>query len=108
MTLLSTGGGPGGAEAQRKIVLAVVESDCNDYGLEEKTSLGFDATGMGKTSKKGSQSSDAMDMDVDSDNENTENKEETGEDIEEEDEEEKEARATPIRGPILCTPGRPY
>ena len=104
MTLLSTGGGPGSAETQRKIVLAVVESDYNDYGLEEKTSLGFDPTGTGKTTK-GSQKDDAMDMEVDSDDENAETKEGAGEENDEEDEEEKEARSTPIRGPVPPGPG---
>jgi splicing factor 3B subunit 3 len=101
MTLLSTGGGTASSETQRKIVLAVVESDYNDYGLEEKTSMGFDSTGTGKASKKAAQKDDDA-MDVDSDDEN-EKKEEAQE---EEDDEEKEARETPIRGPVPPGPGR--
>lgn len=101
MTLLSTGGGTTSAETQRKIVLAVVESDYNDYGLEEKTSMGFDSTGTGKSSKKEAQKDDDA-MDVDSDDEN-EKKEEAEEG---EDDEEKQARETPIRGPVPPGPGR--
>ena len=107
MTLLATGG-TAGTETQRKIVLAVVESDYNDYGLEEKNSMGFDPTGAGKSSKKEAQKDDgdAMDMDEDSDDENTEKKEEAeDEENDEDDEEEKEARATPIRGPLPPGPG---
>jgi splicing factor 3B subunit 3 len=98
MTLLSAGG-PATTEAQRKIILAVVESDYNDYGMEEKKALGFDATGQGKAGAKDKKDDgDAMDMDEGSDEENEEKKTEGDED--EEDDEEKEARATPLRGPF--------
>ena len=100
MALLSTGGGAGSTETQRKIVLAVVESDYNDYGLEEKTSMGFDSTGTGKSAKKEAQKDDDA-MDVDSDDEN----EKKGEGEDEEVDEEKEVRATPIRGPVPPGPG---
>jgi len=102
MTLLSV---PVGKANERKIVLAVVESDYNEYGYAEKKVMGFDFSGEGKGTKKGVKAEDAMDMDVDSDDEGANNnKNETG-DGEEEDEEEKEARKTPIRGPIPPGPG---
>ena len=50
MTLLSTT--VGANNEQRKILLAVVESDYNDYGLEGKNAMGFDATGEGNVAKK--------------------------------------------------------
>ena len=102
MTLISSTSGTN-AE-QRKVVLAVVESDYNDYGLEEKNSMGFDRTGEGgKKKAKGKEDGDAMDMD-DSDDEAEDKKEEEN-DEEAEDEEEKAARATPIRGPVPPGPG---
>ena len=102
MTLLSTASGAN-AE-QRKIVLAVVESDYNDYGLEEKKAMGFDPTGEGtKKKSQGKEDGDAMDMD-DSDEEE-DKKEEEDEPEEEEDPEEKAARTTPIRGPVPPGPG---
>jgi splicing factor 3B subunit 3 len=100
MTLLSTGGAS--TEVQRKIVLAVVESDYNDYGIEEKNSMGFDPSGTGKTSKKAAEKDDDA-MDVDSDEENERKDDAGGED--EEDDEEKQARETPIRGPVPPGPG---
>ena len=39
-------------ESSRKIVLAVVESDVNDFGEEGKKAMGFDGTGKAKASKK--------------------------------------------------------
>lgn len=109
MTLLSTAAGAVDAAAtKRKVVLAVVESDYNDYGLEEKTSMGFDPTGGAdkkKASKGGQKDSDAMDMDEDSDDEEKEDgkkkeEEEGDDDDDDEDEAEKAARQTPIRGPL--------
>ena len=42
MCLLSTGAAQ--PQQERSLVLAVVESDYNDYGLEEKTAMGFNAS----------------------------------------------------------------
>lgn len=74
----------------KKLVLAVVESDYNDYGLEKKNAMGFDPTGSGKNKEDGDG------MDIDSDEEK---------DSDEEDEDDKKARATPIRGPVPDLPG---
>lgn len=98
MTLMSASAGTASTGDQRKVVLAVVESDTNEYGLEEKKAMGFDPTGGKAATIK---ADDAMD--VDSDDEG--NNEEPNRDNEEEDEDEKEARATPIRGPIPPNPG---
>jgi len=105
MTLLSAA--VGGTE-NRKILLAVVESDCNDYGLEAKTAMGFDTSGEAVSAKKSSNKAngDSMDMDEGSDDEDSGDKkisEEEGAD--DEDADEKEARKTPIRGPIPPGPG---
>jgi len=89
MTLLSTGG------EQRKVVLAIVESDYNEYGHDEKKAMGFDAAGDGKGKK--AKGGDGMDMD-DSDDEDK--PEEKAEEDDEEDDAEKIVRATPIRGPF--------
>jgi splicing factor 3B subunit 3 len=98
MTLVTTGGV---STTEKKVVLVVVESDYNEYGLEEKKSMGFDSTGEGKGTKKGG---DGMDMDVDSDEEDEANKNDKAEG-DDEDDEEKEARKTPIRGPFPPGPG---
>mmetsp|Transcript_32687 Transcript_32687/g.70801 ORF Transcript_32687/g.70801 Transcript_32687/m.70801 type:complete len:1345 (-) Transcript_32687:136-4170(-) len=112
MCLLSTGGGVAASQPpqDRKLVLAVVESDYNDYGLEEKTAMGFDGTGgTGKKSRKDDKKDDdAMEMDESDDEEDK--KEETeaeaaSDDEEEMDEDELEAVATPIRGPFPPDPG---
>jgi splicing factor 3B subunit 3 len=102
MTLMSTTTNT----EERKVVLAVVESDYNDYSLEEKTGMGFDSTGEGKVGKKGAGKGegDAMDMDEGSDDEGV-TKEMNDEEEDGEDAEEKEARRTPIRGPIPPGPG---
>jgi len=115
MTLLSASAGDSSDASKRKVVLAVVESDYNDYGLEEKTSMGFDPTGKSSKTAGGSsgdskvkkEDDDAMDMDMDEDSDdedNDENKDKDNqddeEDEEEEDEEEIAARSTPLRGPI--------
>ena len=106
MTLLSASAAGGGGTPtngeNRKVVLAVVESDYNDYGQEEKNSMGFDPTGEG--SKEKAKDKDAMDMDEDSD-EDEEKKKAEEEEEDEEDEAEKAARATPIRGPVPPGPG---
>eukprot|EP00533_Pseudo-nitzschia_delicatissima_P009674 CAMPEP_0116084824 /NCGR_PEP_ID=MMETSP0327-20121206/4002_1 /TAXON_ID=44447 /ORGANISM="Pseudo-nitzschia delicatissima, Strain B596" /LENGTH=1372 /DNA_ID=CAMNT_0003575783 /DNA_START=234 /DNA_END=4352 /DNA_ORIENTATION=- len=107
------------ATAKRKVVLAVVESDYNDYGKDDKIAKGFDPDGTkpGAKSKDAAKDDDAMDMDEDSDEEDDEKEgmkqegddgeakkqeeeEEDGEEEEEEDEDELEARKTPLRGPI--------
>jgi|AntRauTorckE5430_2_1112549.scaffolds.fasta_scaffold02816_2 splicing factor 3B subunit 3 len=80
----------GGEEGAKKLVLAVVESDYNDYSLSEKNAMGFDPSGSGKHKDDG----DGMDIDSDEEKED-----------EEEDEDEKKARVTPIRGPVPDTPG---
>ena len=102
MTLLSASAAAGSGTPtngeQRKVVLAVVESDYNDYGLEEKNSMGFDPTGEGN--KKKAKDKDAMDMDEDSDEEEEKKKTDEDDEDDEDDEEEKAARVTPIRGPV--------
>ena len=94
---------------KRKVVLAVVESDYNDYGKDDKIAKGFSPDGSKPGVKKEAEKDDdAMDMDEDSDEEKegeTKPEEEKGdddddEDEEEEDEDEIEARKTPVRGPI--------
>ena len=80
----------GGEEGAKKLVLAVVESDYNDYSLSEKNAMGFDPSGSGKHKDDG----DGMDIDSDEEKED-----------EEEDEDEKKACVTPIRGPVPDTPG---
>ena len=137
MTLLSTtttdaavvttdgGGDTAAAAKQRKVVLAVVESDYNDYGLEEKTSMGFDPTGKKANSnkkgtagnddggdvKKEEKDDDAMDEDSDDDEEKPakvdgDDEEEEEEEDDDDDEDDILARSTPVRGPIppLSTP----
>lgn len=89
-----------GEQDTRKLVLATVESDYNDYGIEEKNDMGFDPTGGG-SNKKSSKKSDNDGMDIDSDED--EEKEEEEED--DDDEEEKEQKATVIRGPVPFSPG---
>jgi splicing factor 3B subunit 3 len=106
MTLMSTT--TGASADERKVVLAVVESDYNDYGMEETKGMGFDPTGEGKSGKKGAikGEDDAMDMDEDSDDEGVKKeKEAEKEGDDEEDAEEKEVRKTPIRGPVPPGPG---
>uniref|UniRef100_A0A6S8VTF1 DNA damage-binding protein 1 n=1 Tax=Chaetoceros debilis TaxID=122233 RepID=A0A6S8VTF1_9STRA len=88
----------GGQEGSRNLVLAVVESDYNDYGMAQKNAMGFDPTGSGKKKKKGDDG-DGMDIDSDDEEEN-----DNGE-SDEEDEDEKAARVTPIRGPVPDEPG---
>lgn len=118
MCLLATGGGAAAGQqpAQpRKLVLAVVESDANDYGREERVAMGFDASGgADKKSKKASQKKgddDAMEMDESDDEEDKKEDDDDkppgsdDDDDDEEDDEEKRARATPIRGPVPPSPG---
>lgn len=95
MTLLSTAGE---AATKRRVVLAVVEADYNDFGHEEKKSMGFDPTGGagGKKASSSNNDGDAMDMEEDSDDEEKEEKKEE----EDDDDDEKIARITPIRGPL--------
>lgn len=105
MTLINVNPGASTGEAQ-KVVLVVVESDCNEYGWDEKKAMGFDPTGERSTAKGGAEKTedDAMDMDEGSDDEGAK-KEEIPEDDEEEEEEEKESKKTPIRGPVPSGPG---
>ena len=92
MCLLAAG------EESKKLVLAVVESDYNDYSLAQKNAMGFDPTGSGKSGKK-KEEGDGMDIDSDDEDENKDD------DGEEEGEDERKARATPIRGPVPDSPG---
>lgn len=108
MCLLSTGTTQ--PQQERSLVLAVVESDYNDYGLEEKTAMGFDGTGgTGKKSKKDAKKDgddDAMEMDESDDEEEKKDAKDDDSDAEDElDEDELEAVATPIRGPFPPGPG---
>mmetsp|Transcript_24482 Transcript_24482/g.67789 ORF Transcript_24482/g.67789 Transcript_24482/m.67789 type:complete len:1316 (-) Transcript_24482:141-4088(-) len=94
MTLLSVTSDASSNKDKRKVVIAVAESDVNEYGLDAKKAMGLDEEGHYKPAKK--DDGDAMDMDDDSDNENAGGDEEE----DEEDDEEKEAKKTTIRGPI--------
>jgi len=107
MTLISTAAAAGTGGDARKVALVVVESDYNEYGLEEKKAMGFDATGEGIVAKKVKAEDDAMDMDEGSDDEGDKNKEDEKKDegSDDEDPEEKEASRTPIRGPVPPGPG---
>ena len=93
-------------ESSRKIVLAVVESDVNDFGEEGKKAMGFDGTGKAKASKKkeSKDGDDAMDMDMDEDSDEEEKKD--GGDEGDEDDEDDNTRLTPIRGPVPSEQGR--
>ena len=93
MTLMSMAG----TGDKRRVALAIVESDNNDYGQEEKKSMGFDATGEGKKASGGGD--DAMDVESDEEGEKKEDAEDEADDGE------KEARRTPIRGPVPPGPG---
>lgn len=96
-------------ETGKKIVLALVESDCNDYGEEDKRSMGFDGTGKLKSASKKVESKsndDAMDMDEDSDDDaNNEEKKDGEEEDDDEDEDDINSRLTPIRGPVPSNKG---
>jgi len=104
MTLMSV---PVEADSdRRKVVLAVVESDANEYGLEEKKAMGFDVTGEGKVAKKGGEKADdAMDVDSDDEGNKDEDDKQEGDEDDDEDLEEKEARKTAIRGPMPPSSG---
>lgn len=78
-----------GQEGTKKLVLAIVECDHNEYGLNKKSAIGFDPSGCEV------KNDDADGMDIESDEEK-----------EEEDEDEKKVRATPIRGPMPDKPGQ--
>jgi splicing factor 3B subunit 3 len=109
MTLLSAGmGNSVGVTETRKIILAVVESDYNEYGQEAKIAMGFDGSGAPGASANavGKANDESMDMDEGSDDEDAAKKKEgdDGPDVGM-DPEEKEARATPIRGPFPPGPG---
>eukprot|EP00593_Proboscia_inermis_P010190 CAMPEP_0171301866 /NCGR_PEP_ID=MMETSP0816-20121228/11112_1 /TAXON_ID=420281 /ORGANISM="Proboscia inermis, Strain CCAP1064/1" /LENGTH=645 /DNA_ID=CAMNT_0011779793 /DNA_START=179 /DNA_END=2116 /DNA_ORIENTATION=+ len=95
MCLLELAGNAGG-EPRR--LLAVCESDHNDYNADGKQSLGFDPNGK-QTAKKKKTEDDAMDMDEDDD------ADANSEESEEEEDEEVQSRATTVRGPVPLTPG---
>lgn len=104
MTLINASPG-GNAGDEQKLLLVVVESDCNEFGWDEKKAMGFDATGAGKGVKGGGvKGDDEMDMDEESDDEAEKKTNELG-DEEEEDDDDREARKTPIRGPVPPGPG---
>ena len=93
------------SEASKKIVMAVVESDANDFGEEDKKAMDFDSTGKLKTASK-QKDKDGMDMDEDSDEENANMEEKKDDEGNDEDDEENDAsRQTPIRGPIPAGQG---
>jgi len=97
------------AESSRKIVLAIVESDVNDFSEEDKKALGFDATGKSKAGSEKKESKDggddAMDMDMDEDSDEEEKKD-GGDGDEVDDDEDDPTRITPIRGPVPSERGR--
>lgn len=76
-------------DGTKKLVLAVVECDHNDYSLDKKSAIGFDPSGSEV------KNDDADGMDIESDEEK-----------EEEDEDEKKVSTTPIRGPVPDKPGQ--
>jgi len=82
---------------QRRVALAIVESDYNEYGLEERKARGYAIDGSLLPAKEGG--GESMDMDVDSDDEGEKTKEPAVEENEEDDED-AAARKTSIRGPI--------
>ncbi|KAL7548666.1 hypothetical protein ACHAWF_011936 [Thalassiosira exigua] len=96
------------ADQTRRIVLAVVEADANDYGEEDKKAMGFDGTGKGsKASKEKEKDDDGdMDMDMDEDSDEEEKKEKDDEEGDDDDDDEDDTRKVPIRGPIPSEPGR--
>ena len=97
MTLLSTTPDASSQNgSNRKVVIAVAESDYNEYGSEAKEAMGIDSEGRRKVDKK--DLGDAMDMDDDSDNENEAGG--GGGEEEEEDDGDLDERRTAIRGPI--------
>ena len=100
MCLLAAGGGSTQPQQtqERKLVLVVVESDCNDHGHQEKINMGFDPSGAAKKTSKDTEDDGAMDTDSDED-------EKEKDESDDEDEDEKEAKATPIRGPYPAVPG---
>ncbi|KAL7567604.1 hypothetical protein ACA910_000200 [Epithemia clementina (nom. ined.)] len=97
MTLLSITPDASSQENNRKVVIAVAESDYNEYSFEAKEAIGIDEHGRRKTEKK--DQGDAMDMDDDSDNEGGEG-EKKNEDDDGDDDEDDEEKRTAIRGPI--------
>lgn len=104
MTLLSlTPDASSASNGKRKVVIAVAESDTNEYGFEAKKAMGVDAEGRHTSAKK--DKDDAMDMDDDSDNEGGEGDGGGGGDEDDEGEEEREAKRTVIRGPIPSSKG---
>lgn len=82
----------GGHEGTKKLVLAIVECDYNEYSLGRKSAIGFDPSGRSEVKND----DDVDGMDIESDEEEKE----------EEDEDEKKVRATPIRGPVPDKPGQ--
>jgi splicing factor 3B subunit 3 len=95
MALLSVTSGH--INERRKVVLAVVESDTNEFSLEEKNTMGFDSSG-----RKPRSADDDDAMEVDSDDEGNSNYEPNQGD---DNQEEKESLWTPIRGPVPPVPG---
>jgi hypothetical protein len=91
----------------QKVVLVVVESDCNEYAWAEKKAMGFDPTGEFAAGKERmtKKEDDTMEMDEGNDDEKEEVTKEDADDGDDEDPDEKEAKKTSIRGPVPSTPG---
>jgi len=95
------------SESSRKIVLAIVESDANDYGMEDKKAMGFDGTGKSKSgSKKKESKGDDEAMDMDMEDSDDEEKKDGVDDEEDDEDDDDNTRQTPIRGPIPSEKGR--
>lgn len=93
-------------ESSRKVILAIVESDVNDFGEEDKRALGFERTNMLSKvdSNKKTGGDNTMDMEMDDysdEDESRKNKEEGYY----EDESDDATRFTPIRGPVPAEQG---
>jgi splicing factor 3B subunit 3 len=96
MALMSVASGH--INEHRKVVLAVVESDTNEFSLEDKNRMGFDSSGR---EMRHANDDDAMEVDSDDEGNSNEGPSQVGED----NEEEKESLWTPIRGPVPPDPG---
>jgi splicing factor 3B subunit 3 len=90
----------------RKVILAIVESDVNDFGEEDKRALGFERTNMlsmvDSNKKTGGDNNMDMEMDDCSDEDESRKSREEGY---YEDESDDATRFTPIRGPVPAEQG---
>ena len=116
MCLLSaraTGAESSNVSHSRRILLALVESDYNDFGEADKKAMGFDGTGQLSKAVSKKKDSDvtktgddeAMDMDEDSDDDDAKIEEKKEEGNEEDEDEDNQTRLTPIRGPFPAEQG---